>query len=181
MRNLVFALTATLGLVASIQAQQSPSPQPQPMQTAPCTGSAAAKTASTQPQVNLSDNTKQYLTQKQKFLQKFSPIALPDQTKLPQPAKPAPTPCPPPQPSQQLAPVIHLPIGVISTWLCNPIITSTDASHTTTFITPDALTSAEPTQASAFEADGAKADAKATVSCANLRRDPRNNKVFLAQ
>ena len=50
-----------------------------------------------------------------------------------------------------------------------------------TFITPDALTIAEPAQAGAFEADGAKADPKATVSCASLRRDPKNNKVFLAQ
>jgi hypothetical protein len=49
------------------------------------------------------------------------------------------------------------------------------------FITPDALTNAEPAQASGFEADGAKADPKATVSCANLRRDPKNNKVFLVQ
>jgi hypothetical protein len=75
----------------------------------------------------------------------------------------------------------HLPAGVITTWLCDPIITSTDPSHTITFIAPDALTNAEPAQAGVFEADGAKADPKATVSCANLRRDPKNNKVFLAQ
>jgi hypothetical protein len=100
-------------------------------------------------------------------------------------ATPDAKPCPPaatsPAPPAPAAPVLHLPNGVITTWLCNPIVTSTDPSHTVTFITPDALTSVEPAQASAFEADGAKADPKATVSCANLRRDPKNNKVFLAQ
>jgi hypothetical protein len=95
----------------------------------------------------------------------------------PCPSKGAPSASPAPQPPA----VSHLPTGVITAWLCNPIVTSTDPSHTVTFITPDALTSAEPAQGGAFEADGAKADPKATVSCANLRRDPKNNKVFLAQ
>jgi hypothetical protein len=97
-------------------------------------------------------------------------------------SKPKPaTPCPPAAPITQAATAMHLPAGVTTTWLCNPIVTSTDPSHTTTFITPDELTNAEPAQPSVFEADGAKADPKASVSCANLRRDPKNNKVFLAQ
>jgi hypothetical protein len=99
------------------------------------------------------------------------------------PSAPKTIPCPPASvtPNTQIAPVLHIPSGVVTTWLCNPIVTSSDASHTTTFVTPDSLSNAEPSQVNAFEADGAKADLKAAASCANLRRDPKTNKVFLAQ
>ena len=168
-------------LASTVEAQQTPStPQPTPTQaasTAPCT-----KAAPSQPHKEgwLEKKTRALACQKDKNLCDL-PSSASDATGSTPDAKPCPTTATTTTPAAQPAPPAHLPTGVITTWLCNPIITSTDPSHTTTFITPDALTNAEPAQPSMFEADGAKADAKATVSCANLRRDPKNNKVFLAQ
>lgn len=163
------------------QAQQQPSPQPTQLQpqASPC-----VTTPTNQNPSGKNPTFKMPSSWRDKFAAKTG-ITLPDvPTNTAQPVNSKPAPCPPQADSPKAAqpfPISHLPTGVITTWLCNPIVTSTDPSHTVTFITPDALTNAEPAQAGAFEADGAKADPKATVSCANLRRDPKNNKVFLAQ
>ena len=161
-------------LVVPGRAQQASTTSPTPSQQQPCsTASTPGKPATKTPSALTDPNSKVG-----KIFGKYSPV---DPGAIfnskPKPAAP----CPPAAPITQAAPATRLPAGVVTTWLCNPIVTSTDASHTVTFITPDELTSAEPTQANAFEADGAKADPKAAVSCANLRRDPKNNKVFLAQ
>ena len=182
-----------LGLAALLaiasQAQQSPSPQTASVQAqvAPCAGPSSPSAQGNNPTFKTPNRWKQVLDKQRQQLQGLTGISVPDPTKpVEQTVNAKPAPCPaksvtPGVPAAQSAPAPHLPAGVITTWLCNPIITSTDPSHTTTFITPDALTNAEPAQPSVFEADGAKADPKATVSCASLRRDPKNNKVFLAQ
>jgi len=175
MKTPIIVLAALAYLLAVPgQAQQAATTSPTQPQQQPCsTASGPSKPNTKTPGVLTDPNSKAG-----KIFSKYSPI---DPGSIfnskPKPAAP----CPPPAPTTQPSPVMHLPAGVITTWLCNPIITSTDPSHTTSFITPDALTNAEPAQPSVFEADGAKADPKATVSCANLRRDPKNNKVFLAQ
>jgi hypothetical protein len=179
-------LLPLLALIASLsQAQQTPSTSqsaaaqtpPAPASTVPC-----AKPAPTQPHKPgwLEKKAKALACAQNKNLCDLpsSPTDIVGSTPEAKPCPPAAAPTPP---ATQPAPALHLPNGVTTTWLCNPIVTSTDPSHTTTFITPDELTNAEPAQSSAFEADGAKADPKATVSCANLRRDPKNSKVFLAQ
>jgi len=185
MRNTLSLIAFSLLLAPFAGAQQSSSTtqqtsaqaQPAAASTVPCANNAAA------PQ-----HKPGWLEQKAKALackQNKNLCDLPSSPMDILGTAPDAKPCPPTStsttPPAQVAPVPHLPAGVITTWLCNPIVTSTDASHTTTFITPDGLTNAEPAQARTFEADGAKADAKATLSCANLRRDPKNNKVFLAQ
>jgi hypothetical protein len=171
-RHALLALAVLL--TSSSQAQQAATPQPSQVQQQPCsTASTPSKPTTKTPGALTDPNSKVG-----KIFGKYSPV---DPGSIfnskPKPAAP----CPPAAPITQAASATRLPAGVVTTWLCNPIVTSTDASHTVTFITPDELTSAEPLQANAFEADGAKADPKAAVSCANLRRDPRNNKVFLAQ
>ncbi|HTV53588.1 MAG TPA: hypothetical protein VMI06_01595 [Terriglobia bacterium] len=175
-----FALAALLASFS--QAQQTPStPQPTQQQTAPAAAGAIPCSNSAPPK----PHNQGWLERKARALacQKNPQLcSLPNSTDdALGTAKPCPPTATPSTPTTQPAPALHLPTGVITTWLCNPIVTSTDPSHTTTFITPDALTNAEPAQPGVFEADGAKADAKATVSCANLRRDPKTNKVFLAQ
>jgi hypothetical protein len=179
-----FVLAITLATVNAV-AQQTPSTsQPIPPQAQPATASTAPcnKAASGQPHKPswIETKAKKLACAQNKNLCDLPPSPT-DIIGITPDAKPCPSTTTAAIPSAQLAPVLHLPAGVTTTWLCNPIITSTDPSHTVTFITPDALTNAEPAQAAAFEADGAKADPKATVSCANLRRDPKNNKVFLAQ
>jgi hypothetical protein len=179
-------------LAISAMAQQTPSTS-QPtsttqVQTAPCT---TGQSSNATPQNNksgssLADRWKKKINDESAKLATRTGVPMPTTGDLNSAGTTKPAPCPtkasaPAAPTTQPAPVLHLPNGVTTTWLCNPIVTSTDPSHTTTFITPDELTNAEPAQPSAFEADAAKADPKATVSCANLRRDPKNNKVFLAQ
>jgi hypothetical protein len=165
-------------LAVAIPAQQTQMPQTPQAQPEPCvTTSTAPNPSANNPTFKIPSGWRQ------KFAAKTG-ITLPDgPISSPQPGTSKPVPCPPqPATPKTTQPVsFHLPTGVITTWLCNPIVTSTDPSHTVTFVTPDELTSAEPAQAGAFEADGAKADPKATISCANLRRDPKTNRVFLAQ
>jgi hypothetical protein len=178
-------ILALLALVGGFsQAQQNPSTaQPAPSQAQPAPASTTpCKPTPTPPHKPgwLETKAKALACKQNKNLCDL-PSSTTDITGTTPEAKPCPPTTTPATPAAQPAPVLHFPAGVITTWLCNPIVTSTDASHTTTFITPDELTNAEPAQLSVFEADGAKADPKATVSCANLRRDPKNNKVFLAQ
>ncbi len=184
------ALNIAAVLLASF-ASQSPQSPPQPQPTPPPLAQLQPATDPTAPcnkGAEAQPRKESWAEKKLKALACVQNKQLCDLPKSPSDitgATPAAKPCPPTAtsttPPSQPAPISHLPTGVITTWLCNPIITSTDPSHTVTFITPDALTIAEPAQTGAFEADGAKADPKATVSCANLRRDPKNNKVFLAQ
>jgi len=184
-KGMALSLLAAMLASPASHAQQTPSTsQPTPSQVQPATASTAPcnKAAAGQP------HKPSWIEKKAKALacaQNKNLCDLPSSPTDIVGTAPEAKPCPPTAtqttPAAQPAPVLHLPNGVTTTWLCNPIVTSTDASHTTTFITPDELTNAEPAQPSAFEADAAKADPKATVSCANLRRDPKNNKVFLAQ
>jgi len=189
MRNIILLVGLLALLRPSANAQQIPStsqPTQTQAQTAPCPtgqpqGATPQKSGST-----LADRWKKKINDESAKLGKRTGVPMPTTDDINSLGVAKQAPCPPKvvnpaTPAAQSASVQHLPIGVITTWLCNPIIVSTDPSHTTTFITPDALTNAEPAQSGAFEADGAKADPKATVSCANLRRDPKNNKVFLAQ
>jgi hypothetical protein len=162
---MIIPTVAVLLVAFTSQAQQSPSPQS--AQAAPCGAAAPAS----KPTLRVPSKFKS-------LVDKYSPISGEDLTKPASSVKSG-SPCPPPTSNTQ--PAAKLPPGGITTWLCNPVVTSTDASHTATLITPDELTVAEPLLSSMFEADGAKADLKAATSCANLRRDPKNNRVFLAQ
>jgi hypothetical protein len=176
-------------LASASQAQQNPSTsQPTQAQAAPCTTgqSQAAASQNKKPGSSIADRWKRKIDAESAKLEARAGVPIPTTGDVGNLGSAPPAPCPSkpagtatPTTSPAVAP--HLPSGIITTWLCNPIVTSTDPSHTTTFITPDELTNAEPAQPSVFEADGAKADPKATVSCANLRRDPKNNKVFLVQ
>jgi hypothetical protein len=187
-KTLPLILAAVLAPLA-IKAQQPPSPQPTQAQAqpVPCvTTPTTPNPSGNQPAVKVPNKWRQMLDKQRQQLENKIGVPIPDvATSIEQAANSKPAPCPAqaaaPKAPQPVA-IPHLPSGVITTWLCNPIVTSTDPSHTVTFITPDALTVAEPAQPGVFEADGAKADPRATtVSCANLRRDPKNNKVFLAQ
>ena len=183
----VLILAALLAPLAGI-AQQQPSPQPAQAeaQPVPCVTAATSPNPSgNSPAIKVPNKWQVMISKKLQKIEGQTGIPISDiGTDITQAANAKPAPCPPqavlPKAAQPV-PIAHLPSGVVTTWLCNPIVTSTDPSHTVTFITPDALTIAEPAQLGAFETDGAKADPKATVSCATLRRDPKNNKVFLAQ
>jgi hypothetical protein len=185
--KITFLIVAAFLADTAGRAQQSPSsPTTTPQaQTAPC----PAQTTNPQPNKQSSpfaDKWKKKINDLGNKAAAKSGLPVPTTDDLQQLMKSSGTPCLPkagatPAANAQVTPAMRLPTGVMTTFLCNPIIISTDPSHTTTFITPDALTIAEPAQESVFEADGAKADLKATVSCANLRKDPRTSKVFLAQ
>ena len=181
-------LAALLAPLASI-AQQQPSLQPVQAQAqpVPCVTTATSPNPSgNSPAIKVPNKWQVMINKKLQKIEGQTGIPISDiGTDIAQAAnaKPAAPPCIPQAASPKTAQPVansHLPTGVITLWLCNPIVTSTDPSHTVTFITPDELTVAEPAQPGAFEADGAKADPKATVSCANLRRDPKTNKVFQA-
>jgi hypothetical protein len=180
-------VASLLALSAStvLPSQQSTQPTQVQAQPVPCvTTPTTPNPSGNGPAIKVPSKWRAMLDKERQKIEAKTGFELPDvATDIEQASKPKPKPCLPQVSSPKTAqpiPVLHIPIGVTTTWLCNPIITSTDPSHTVTFITPDALTSAEPAQPGTFEADGAKADPKATVSCANLRRDPKNNKVFLA-
>lgn len=164
---------------------QQPSPQPTQGLDQPCVTTSTPNPSDKTSHFKLPNKLQQALNKQLGKIQAETGVdAGGTAADMQQAAKSKPAPCIPQAGSPkttQPVPTLHLPTGVVSIWLCNPIVTSTDPSHTVSFVTPDALTNAEPAQAGAFEADGAKADPKATVSCASLRRDPKNNRVFLAQ
>jgi hypothetical protein len=187
MKTILMSASVAALLIAIVsQAQQSPNPQP--TQPVPCVTSPNAPNPSgNHPVIKVPSKWQQMINQKLQKVESQTGIPLSGvgtEIAKASVSKAGAAPCPPQagvSKTAQPVPIAHLPADVVTTWLCNPIVTSTDPSHTVTFVTPDALTIAEPAQAGAFEADGAKADAKATVSCASLRRDPKNNRVFLAQ
>jgi hypothetical protein len=190
-RSLSLIFVALLNSVV-LAAQDATPPQPSPQTTqtqaqpAPCvTTPNTPNPSGNNPAIKVPNKWQQMISKKLQKIEGQTGIPVSDvATDLAEAAKAKPTPCPPqagsPKTTQPVA-ISHLPAGVVTQWLCNPIVVSTDPSHTVTFVTPDALTTAEPAQTGAFEADGAKADPRAAVSCASLRRDPKNNKVFLAQ
>jgi hypothetical protein len=109
---------------------------------------------------------------------KYNPLAGSDPTKGISSGKPA-TPCPPSATPAPPAPVFRIPAGVVTTWLCNPVVTASD--HSTSYVMPSDITEASPIHANTFEADSAKADPKATTSCSSLHKDPKTAKFWLAQ
>lgn len=189
MKTPISCLALAALLATASQAQQSP-PTSQPTQTqaqtTPCPTDPSQAATPPKSGSTLADRWKKKINDASAKLGTRTGVPMPTTDDANGIMSKTQAPCPPKagtatSSAAQPAPTAHLPTGVITTWLCNPIVTSTDPSHTTTFITPDALSNAEPAQPGVFEADGAKADPKATVSCASLRRDPKNNKVFLAQ
>jgi hypothetical protein len=187
MQNLVTTLLIAFVLQTAAATSDHDQPQAAQPQTkpVPCsTISAAPNPSGNNPAIKVPNKWRNALNNKLHNLESQTGIPISDVTAdIAQAANSKAAPCTPqgsPK-TAQASPILHLPAGVVTTWLCNPIVTSTDPSHTVTFVTPDELMTAEPAQAGTFEADGAKANPKATVSCANLRRDPKNNRVFLAQ
>jgi hypothetical protein len=174
---------ATPGFIYRIQPQPTPQSTPAQQSTVPCTVTAAGKAPAVQPQVNLSDNTKKLLTQKRQWLQKYSPIVLPDPTKIPAATKQVPAPCPPAQPTTQVAPAPKLPPDVSTTIRCNPLVAPPKGTTggSTGFTLPDPHQYGVPEQPGQFEADAATPDVAAKTPCYALKVDPKTNKYFIAQ
>jgi len=182
-KHLILAAVISLG---AGQAQQSPSPSTPPQtaqaQTAPCTTGPSQAAA---PQNNKSGSSfagrlKKKINDEAAKIGTRTGVPMPttDDISSAAPAKPVPCSPKPPAPASP-APVFHAPTGVVTTWLCNPVVTASD--HSTSYVMQSDITEASPIQANTFEADSAKADPKATTSCSSLHKDPKTLKFWLAQ
>ena len=184
MTNAITSLISAVLFASAATAQLAATPQSTPTQqsTVPCTVTAAGKAPAAQPQVKLSDNTKKFIAKKEAWLQKYSPIVLPDPTKIPAPPKQVPAPCPPAQPTAQVAPAAKPPADVTVTIRCNPLVAPPKgATGSTGFTLPDPHQYGVPEQPNQFEADAATPDVAAKTPCYALKVDPKTGKYFVAQ
>jgi hypothetical protein len=144
-------------------------PQPVQTQQQPCGTTASTR----KPQIKMPSGMR-------KALDRFSPISSSEiEGSVNNNVGKASAPCPPVVSNTAIAPIIKLPSGVVTIWYCDPSVVANDAAHTQTYVMPDDIAAASPSQPNEFEADSAKPIAKAPTSCNSLRRDPKTGKIWL--
>jgi hypothetical protein len=183
----LFAIAVIIALhivLPGVFAQSAATPQSTPTQQQPCTAAPSGSQSQTSGDIKIPPAYQKPVSGILKIIHDHTNINLgkPDGSSISNP-KPgsAKTPCLGPVPNTQIAPVLKIPVGVFTVWHCNPLVTSTDPSHTQSLFSIKDIPGAEPTQPGVFEADEPMEDLKSPISCGNLRRDLKNNKIFLAQ